>query len=663
MQAQIRFRIDCLGDFALRDLAPDPIAPPRGRKARALVALLARAAGNRLGRDKLIDLLWSARGEPQARASLRQTLFELRAYVHASPALIVAGRERVALGPAAFLTDIDALVAAARIDDLPTMLALIGDGGATLLGDLDGIDPVLDEWLTAERARLRDAIVASALAAAERGVSAGDTAAGHALMLRLEALDPANEPLARALMRADGVRGDLGAAFARFDRLGETLQREYGTRPSDETRALRLELRPSEPTAPAASAWVARSVARPLPPLLAITPLVTLGDGADARLLADGATDDLLVELARYRDLRVMFLPAADDPGLEAAAVGAVAVFVLTGSVREERGRARANLKLASASGAVVWAEQVLMDLDDFAGAIRAIVARVVGAAGPAIDREMLSVGRHLLPEDPSALVTYYRARALVRGGRTYDDARRAADLLEAAIAGDPLIVTARLELARLYNTDFDHRLAGHDIAPLRARALALAAGAVAIDPRDAVAHVLLGWCQLRAHRWDDARAHFAEALALHPHSACVHDYVAVGTMYLGDLAAARRLLDRATELNPAPDPDYPFDRSVLAMFEGGHAAAERGFRDFPTSVPHYRLLRIANLGLLDGNAHLIARLRGELAQHVATIWAPGVPLTREAADRWLAGHMPVRLAEHRALLERALATKWPRAA
>ena len=48
------------------------------RKAQALLAYLALGPGEALRREKLMVLLWSDRGEEQARTSLRQTLTALR---------------------------------------------------------------------------------------------------------------------------------------------------------------------------------------------------------------------------------------------------------------------------------------------------------------------------------------------------------------------------------------------------------------------------------------------------------------------------------------------------------------------------------------------------------------------------------------------------------
>ena len=51
---------------------------PRGRKARALLAILALTPTRRRSRPALQDKLWSDRGPEQGADSLRQTLTEIR---------------------------------------------------------------------------------------------------------------------------------------------------------------------------------------------------------------------------------------------------------------------------------------------------------------------------------------------------------------------------------------------------------------------------------------------------------------------------------------------------------------------------------------------------------------------------------------------------------
>ena len=67
------------------------------RKARALLGYLALREGIKVGRGVLTGLLWGDRSEGQARASLRQTLSELKSALgEAASSSILATKEAVA---------------------------------------------------------------------------------------------------------------------------------------------------------------------------------------------------------------------------------------------------------------------------------------------------------------------------------------------------------------------------------------------------------------------------------------------------------------------------------------------------------------------------------------------------------------------------------------
>jgi DNA-binding SARP family transcriptional activator/tetratricopeptide (TPR) repeat protein len=222
------------GPFRL--LGPDgSTATPVGRKARALVAYLFTTGGDGAARERLAGLLWSERGEDQARASLRQTFYELRTLTSGDAAPITIDRARVALVEARVTTDSARLDEAARADDAGALAALVGDRPAEFLADLDGIDPAFDDWLSVERTRRRDGRRRALLAVADRRLAAGDADAAQQLSDRLLACDPADEAAARIAMQASHRRGDRDAVRGIFASLADALRRQISVEPSDET--------------------------------------------------------------------------------------------------------------------------------------------------------------------------------------------------------------------------------------------------------------------------------------------------------------------------------------------------------------------------------------------------------------------------------------------
>src|SRR5215467_49779 len=172
-----------------------------GRKERALLAVLAFPVGEPRARDKLAGLLWSDRGDSQARDSLKQTLFKLRKSLDGvQPSPLVADREFLSLEGSAVAVDVaefEQLIGEATTESLARATALYrGD----FLDGLDLRDAAFDEWLLMERQRLRE-LAREALAKLldwymPRG--AHDHAATAAR--RLLAIDPLRESAHRALM-------------------------------------------------------------------------------------------------------------------------------------------------------------------------------------------------------------------------------------------------------------------------------------------------------------------------------------------------------------------------------------------------------------------------------------------------------------------------------
>src|SRR5262245_4796673 len=128
-----------------------------GRKERALLALLAMPAGEPRSRDKLAGLLWSDRGDSQARDSLKQVVFRLRKSldgIHPPP--LVADREFLSLERAAVAVDVaefEQLIGENTTESLARASALYrGD----LLDGLDLRDAAFEDWLLIERQRLRN---------------------------------------------------------------------------------------------------------------------------------------------------------------------------------------------------------------------------------------------------------------------------------------------------------------------------------------------------------------------------------------------------------------------------------------------------------------------------------------------------------------------------
>lgn len=133
--------IQMIGEFEVRDEAGQD-RTPRGAKARALLALLARTPGHRRPRRWLEARLWSDRGQEQASGSLRQALTEVRKALGPLAERLTSDRDGVAL--AGFGSDL--------ADPVGARQALAR--GREFLEGIDVLDPGFNLWLAEERQRV-----------------------------------------------------------------------------------------------------------------------------------------------------------------------------------------------------------------------------------------------------------------------------------------------------------------------------------------------------------------------------------------------------------------------------------------------------------------------------------------------------------------------------
>ena len=205
---------------------------PRGKKARAILACLCLAAGERVPRARLASLLWDRVPDTQARTSFRQALREmLRAMGPLADELISADRENIRLDVRLCWIDAVAVLASEPSDfsALRSDLAALCTG--ELLEGLDGLSASFDQWLLGERTRFSERLTSlheTELAQVlDRGRSMPSKCAGVAR--RLIAFDPTHEGASRVLMRALTDMGERAQALREYARCREALQKDRST--------------------------------------------------------------------------------------------------------------------------------------------------------------------------------------------------------------------------------------------------------------------------------------------------------------------------------------------------------------------------------------------------------------------------------------------------
>jgi DNA-binding SARP family transcriptional activator len=234
-----RLRLQLLGRFEARS-DDGPALATTGGKGQALLAYLALAAGQTHLREQLAALLWGHLPAGKARLRLRQLLFDLR---RALPADVLRlDGDLVALDAARVEVDV-AHFETALSEDTPEAVERAATlYGKDLLAGLVVQAPPFEEWLTAERERLRERAVEALARVCAHQRAAGALEAAVDTALRLLALDPLQEAIHRTLMRLYADLGRRGAALRQYQACVATLERELGAEPDAETQLLYQEL-------------------------------------------------------------------------------------------------------------------------------------------------------------------------------------------------------------------------------------------------------------------------------------------------------------------------------------------------------------------------------------------------------------------------------------
>ena len=272
-----RLGLFLLGCFEARREDGSALASPGG-KGQAFLAYLALPAGQTHLRDKLAALLWSDVPAALARRRLRQVIFDLRRVLPKADLIRLDG-DGVALDPALVEADVGTFEAAVTEGTPEALERAARLYRGDLLAGLVIQAPAFEEWLAAERERLRERAVEALarLSAHQRAAGALDAAVDTTL--RLLALDPLQEPVHRTLMRLYADQGRRGAALRQYQACAKVLEREMGVEPDVETKLLYEDIfrraRPGGSAAPAARTPVSGREGTPSSSLLPVEgPLV-----------------------------------------------------------------------------------------------------------------------------------------------------------------------------------------------------------------------------------------------------------------------------------------------------------------------------------------------------------------------------------------------------
>lgn len=208
-------------------------------KTEALLYYLA-TTGQSHSRETLAGLLWAEMPEAKARRNLTKSLSVLRRLL--APFLLIEAQQVGFDLEKAFELDVAALEAAVStggaVESVSLSQAVARFRGDFLAGFYVKDALAFEEWMLAQRERLREQALGALELLVTRSSDRGTYAAGIQYGRRLLELDPWRESAHRQMMVLLTNSGRRSDAIAQFEKLAAILDEEMGVEPMPETRAL-----------------------------------------------------------------------------------------------------------------------------------------------------------------------------------------------------------------------------------------------------------------------------------------------------------------------------------------------------------------------------------------------------------------------------------------
>ncbi|MGZ3333213.1 MAG: BTAD domain-containing putative transcriptional regulator [Gemmatimonadaceae bacterium] len=193
-------------------------------------------------RDTLLGLFWPDSDQEHARTSLRKSLHVVRRAL-GEDAILSRGDEEVAVDFRQVSCDVasfDDLIGENRFQEAVALYR-----GDLLTGFFVDDVPEFEQWLQAERSRLRGVAARAACRGADQLEKTGDYLGAVSLARRSFELADTDEHTVRKLITLQFKEGDRAAAIETYEAFARSLAAQYQTEPAAETLSLINQIRSS----------------------------------------------------------------------------------------------------------------------------------------------------------------------------------------------------------------------------------------------------------------------------------------------------------------------------------------------------------------------------------------------------------------------------------
>jgi TolB-like protein/Flp pilus assembly protein TadD len=332
-----------------------------------------------------------------------------------------------------------------------------------------------------------------------------------------------------------------------------------------------------------------RAAARKIDKSIAVLPFENLSDEKENAYFADGVQDDILTNLSKIGDLKVISRTSVmpyrgKTQNLRDIGKTLGVANILEGSVRRSGNKVRVNVQLIDAtSDQHLWAEDYDGDLSDVFKIQTELATKIASALQARLSPTEKEQMTHKPTENGDAYLAFVQAHNLNVSFEDYSHLQEGEQMYERAISLDPNFALALARYSQLESWIY------HSYAPTSARkqkAVDLAERALKLDPNLPEAHLARGFAyyygdrnyeaalnelaiaqrglpnegeaylaigaiQRRQGKWEESTANLKKAAELDPKSSWPLQNLAFNYQMVRDYPSAQHTIDKALALSP----------------------------------------------------------------------------------------------------------------
>jgi TolB-like protein/Flp pilus assembly protein TadD len=365
-----------------------------------------------------------------------------------------------------------------------------------------------------------------------------------------------------------------------------------------------------------------RASARKIDKSIAVLPFQSLSDEKENAYFADGIQDDILTNLSKIGELKVIsrmsVMSYRGDAVRNAREIGKAlgVATLLEGSVRRVGNRVRVNVQLIDANNDEhIWAEDYDRDLTDVFAIQTDLAQKIASALQAKLSPTEKARLDNRPTQNPDAYLLFVQAHDYANRMDMFNDTSlKAIPLFEQAIKLDPTFALAFADLSMVQSWIYhssDPNPAWREKARLNAdealrlqpdlpeghlalgfsyyygdrdyqRALAEFEIAKRGLPNDAQAYLAIGAIQRRQGKWAESTANLEKAATLDPKGTNILINLASSHIALRNFETAKKILDRVMAIAPRSLEACGLKGFMAVLWKGDLSAAEKAFSSVP---------------------------------------------------------------------------------